>query len=231
MSLASLRSDEGPEAGKFGAQTKETVVVRHTDKVLLNLASIRAQKVSKEVRCKAPPAADLQRDPLPSAPPNTVECPTPEPGAAASAVAGHNLIGGDAVALSGDKLDEVRGGFVTDAGLQVSFGIERAIYLNGNLVTTTSLNVTELGKVSTGQVQLGTPSAGGVTLIQSGAGNTFLPGTISPSAVGTVIQNTLDNQKIQTITRIDAAVTAAGAVRALNLQSSLRGAITNSLRR
>lgn len=143
-----------------------------------------------------------------------------------------NPIGGDAVALSAPTLDGVRGGFVTDTGLQISFGIERAVYLNGNLVTTTSLNLSDLGKLSAGQappVNLGT--GGGLTLLQSGSGNTFLPGAISPSAVGTVIQNSLDNQSIQTITRIDAAVSAVATMRALNLQSSLRSAVIDSLHR
>ena len=59
----------------------------------------------------------------------------------------------------------------------------------------------------------------------------MVPSTISAAALGTVIQNTLDNQKIQTITRIDAAVTAATVLRSLDLQSSMRGAISQSLQR
>src|SRR5205085_7014084 len=65
---------------------------------------------------------------------------------------------GTAVALDESRLDRMRGGFVTDTGLQISFGIERAVYINGSLVTTTSLNVSDLGKVAGGQAAV---AAGG----------------------------------------------------------------------
>jgi hypothetical protein len=142
-----------------------------------------------------------------------------------------NPIGNDLVALSTEKLDEVRGGFVNEDGLKISFGIERAVYLNGNLVTTTSLNVADLSKISGGQAQVSSTGTGNLALVQSGQGNTFLPGSISQTAAGIVIQNTLDNQKIQTITRIDAVVNSSSIVRSMNLQSSMRSAVIDSLRR
>jgi hypothetical protein len=142
-----------------------------------------------------------------------------------------NPIGNDLVALSTEKLDEVRGGFVNEDGLKISFGIERAVYLNGNLVTTTSLNVADLSKISGGQAQVSSTGTGNLALVQSGQGNTFLPGSISQTAAGIVIQNTLDNQKIQTITRIDAVVNSSSIIRSMNLQSSMRSAVIDSLRR
>ena len=116
-------------------------------------------------------------------------------------------------------------------GLKVSFGIERAVYLNGDLVTTTSLNVSELSRISGGRAQVSTTGPGSLALVQSGLGNAFQPGTISQTAAGTVIQNTLDNQKIQTITRIDAVVNSSSIIRSMNLQSSMRSAVVDSLRR
>jgi hypothetical protein len=143
-----------------------------------------------------------------------------------------SAIGSELVALSADKLDEVRGGFVTDGGLKISFGIERAVYLNGNLVTTTSLSIADLSKISGGQAQVtSNGTAGSLALLQNGVGNVFAPGSISSTAAGTVIQNTLDNQKINTITRIDAVVNSAAIMRSMNLQSSMQSAIVNSLRR
>ena len=143
-----------------------------------------------------------------------------------------SAIGGDLVALNADQLDEIRGGFVTEGGLKISFGIERAVYLNGTLVTTTSLNIADLSKISGGQAQItGNGTAGSLAVLQSGAGNVFAPGTISSTTAGTVIQNTLDNQKINTITRIDAVVNSVGIMRSMNLQSSMQSAIVNSLRR
>ncbi|MGL4397656.1 MAG: hypothetical protein ACRCS9_14035 [Hyphomicrobium sp.] len=142
-----------------------------------------------------------------------------------------HAFGRDTVALSGDRLNEVRGGFTTDTGLKVSFGIERAVYLNGNLVTTTSLNIADLSKISGGQAQVTGTGTGSLAIVQSGAGNLFSPTSISSTAAGTVIQNTLDNQKINTVTRIDAVVNSAGIMRSINLQSSMRSAVIDSLRR
>ena len=79
-------------------------------------------------------------------------------------------------------------------------------------------------------MQLTSNDAGKLAVLQNGAGN-FAPGAISSTAAGTIIQNSLDNQKIQTMTRIDAVVNSAGIMRAINLQSSMQSAIVNSLRR
>ncbi len=137
---------------------------------------------------------------------------------------------GDAVlAISDQVLDGVRGGFVGD-GLNISFGIERAVYINGALVTTTSLNVSELGRITASN---GTTAIDGGTLalVQSGAGNSVSAGSISAASIGAVVQNTLDGQKIQNVTLINASANSVGALRGLNLESSLRGAVIDSLRR
>jgi hypothetical protein len=175
-----------------------------------------------------PPVADRADAPVPQAA-SAVAAPPDRP----MAVAGlRNPIGSDGTALSADKLDEVRGGFVSEGGLKISFGIERAVYLNGNLVTTTSLNIADLSRISGGQAQQVTGNGkDALALLQSGTGNIFAPGAISSTAAGTVIQNTLDNQKINTITRIDAVVNSSSIMRSINLQSSMQSAIVNSLRR
>ncbi|MFJ4291674.1 flagellin [Cupriavidus sp. NPDC089707] len=49
-----------------------------------------------------------------------------------------------------DKLDEMRGGFEMP-GLQVSFGIERAVYINGALVVATSINIPDVGRITADQ--------------------------------------------------------------------------------
>ncbi len=137
---------------------------------------------------------------------------------------------GDArVAVSETSLDRVRGGFVSN-GLNLSFGVERAVYMNGALVVTTSLNVSDLGKVTAGAASKAV-DAGALALIQSGSGNTFNPGTTSTTSYGTVVQNTLDGQKIQNLTVINATANSLNVLRGLNLQSSLRGAVIDSLRR
>ncbi|MEF7615637.1 hypothetical protein V4F39_17110 [Aquincola sp. MAHUQ-54] len=135
------------------------------------------------------------------------------------------------VAVGDSRLDRVRGGF-SNGNLNISFGIERAVYINGNLVTTTRLNLSELGAISGGSAAPAAPiDTGALTVLQSGPGNVFQPGRLSGNAIGTVIQNTLDNQKIQSITVIDATVNSMQILKGLNLQSSLRSAVTDSLRR
>ena len=137
--------------------------------------------------------------------------------------------GSKKVAINEKSLDRIRGGFFGD-GLNVSFGIERAVYINGTLVTTTSLNVSDLGRVTAGR---GTASfdSGTLALIQSGAGNTVTSGTFSSTSIGTVVQNTLNGQKIQSVTVINATANSLGVLRGLNLQQSMRSAVNDSLRR
>ena len=136
------------------------------------------------------------------------------------------------VALDETALDTMRGGFIGDGGLKISFGIERAVYINGNLVTTTSLNLSELGTLSAGKAAaMKLPEVGNrIALIQNGAGNAVLT-NLGPGAIGTVIQNTLDGQKIQTLTTINATANSLGVLKSIEAQRNLRSAITDSLRR
>jgi hypothetical protein len=132
--------------------------------------------------------------------------------------------------LGDDRLDRVRGGFTNGAGLEVSFGIERAVYVNGVLVTTTSLNVSGLG--SAPSVGPGAPIAPGTaSLVQLGSGNTSVIGALDAATLGTVVQNTLNNQKIQTVTLVNATVNSLQVVKSMNIGASLRGALIDSLRR
>lgn len=125
------------------------------------------------------------------------------------------------------ELDGQRGGFFTPNGLRISFGIERAVYINGNLVATTRLTVSELGAMSgTGAAVSGNLGA----LIQNGALGT-VTGTIAPGSVGTVIQNALNGQQIQNTTVINATVNSLDVMRSMNLQSTIRNAVSDSLRR
>ncbi len=133
------------------------------------------------------------------------------------------------VVLDEQRLDAVRGGFIDASGLQVSFGIERAIYLNGELVTTTRLNVADLAAISGGKT--GATLTGGAGLLQNGPGNLIDSGTLSPSSLATVIQNSLDGQHIRSVTTVNATVNSLGIVKSIDLQHSVRGALTDALRR
>jgi hypothetical protein len=126
--------------------------------------------------------------------------------------------------VSEEKLEKFRGGFDL-GGLVLSFGIERAVYVDGTLVTTTSINVPDVGSLTNGQAkQLGTQAAT-MNLVQNGSGNAFqiTPGTSSTTA--TYIQNTLNNQNLQTMTVINASANSLNLIKSLNSQSTLSNAI------
>ena len=148
--------------------------------------------------------------------------------------ADENRIGplqGQRIALADARLDEMRGGFEADNGLKVSFGIERAVYINGNLVTSTSLNVADLSRLTAGQAQAMGLDRSTLGIIQSGPNNAFAPGQIGASSVATVIQNSLNDQRIQGITQINATVNSLDLIRKTNIQQNIQNALTDSIRR
>jgi len=132
-------------------------------------------------------------------------------------------------AVSDNRLDAIRGGFDGGNGLVVSFGIERAVYLNGNLVSRTNVNIPDVAKMTADQASALAATTTTVNIIQNGPGNTFDPATFSHAAAATVIQNSLDNQDIRSLTTINAAVNDLGTYGSLNLQRSLQAALINSL--
>lgn len=133
-------------------------------------------------------------------------------------------------AIDVERLDDLRGGFMTDGGLKISLGIERSVFINNELVATTLLNVPDLATLSARgatQAQLqGSPT----TLIQNGPGNRVGESVLQSFGPGmlTIIQNSLDNQLIQGRTVINTTISGAGSlglsetISALNVQT--RGA-------
>ncbi len=133
------------------------------------------------------------------------------------------------LAVDESRLSDMRGGFDTDTGLKISVGVQRAVYVNGNLSTTTSFNIPDVGQLTGEQARLLSTTSGTVNLIQNGSGNDFQPGAIPQAATATVIQNTLDNQDIKSLTVIDATANSLGMLKNINFQSSLQDAMQNSL--
>ncbi|MES1982320.1 MAG: hypothetical protein V4443_07580, partial [Pseudomonadota bacterium] len=110
--------------------------------------------------------------------------------------------------------------------LSFSFGIERATFVNGQLVSTTTIAIPDSANTA---VPIGNFNP--VTVIQNGAGNVFsLQGMQNlPGSVMTVIQNSLDNQVIGTTTVINASVTSRGFLNSLAVQSALNQMVFKSL--
>ena len=121
----------------------------------------------------------------------------------------------DWVPVASEQLEQLRGGFTTPAGLQVSLGIERIVSINGEAVSHVTLLA--LGAGGSG------PSAGeSARLIQQG-GNNLFAGTLDQSGA-TFVQNSLNNQTIRTDTLISANVNSAGLLRELNFSHALSAA-------
>jgi hypothetical protein len=127
------------------------------------------------------------------------------------------------VPIDETQLDGLRGGFDTASGLQVSFGLEREAYVNGELVAHSSAMIPDLGAMTAEQAVEFQQAISGVLLIQNGPNNTtdltqWLPGS-------TVIQNTLNDQHIVTMTTINAGVNSLALYQGLNVHESLQQAL------
>lgn len=125
-------------------------------------------------------------------------------------------------AVPAHQLDDMRGGFDTSLNLMLSFGIERAVYLNGALVTTTSFNLPALGTLPHDDASGAAVPANSVALVQNGPGNTFVQARDTAPLAATVIQNTLNNQALQSLTTINAASNSLQILRTNGFQSILR---------
>ncbi len=142
----------------------------------------------------------------------------------APCVAGGNPLGGLAPAVADAALAAGRGGYQAAGGLLLSFGIARSVTLDGATVATTTL-VGSGGGSTDGAALTG----GTFTVIRSGPGNAV--GPLAASGAAIVVQNTLDGRRIEATTVIDATANSLSLVRQSALQSSLRSAVIDSLRR
>ena len=130
-------------------------------------------------------------------------------------------------AVSNRTLDRQRGGFDVGSGLLVSFGITRAVYINGDLVTQTSLNFGRVADITPAQATQLSRQMAALNLVQVGPGNRVAPDVLA-SGTGTIIQNTLNNQRIMNQTVINARSNAMGMIKNLNTQNTLSEALNRS---
>jgi hypothetical protein len=131
-------------------------------------------------------------------------------------------------AASDGTLDSVRGGFDVGNGLLASFGFQRLVYVNGSLAASTALNIPDIGHMAPDQASA-LASLGTVNVIQNGTGNRFDPSVFAQTGGATVIQNSLDNQNLQSLTTINAAVNGLDNFRSRNLQDNLQAGLIGSL--
>lgn len=133
------------------------------------------------------------------------------------------------LAVSDRTLDSLRGGFALADGLRVSFGITRALYVNGELVTQMSLNFGQLSELTPVQAeQLSRQLAASSLVVQVGPGNSIAP-QAAQAPFATVIQNTLNNQHILQQTVINASSNALGLIKNLNTQATVTEALSRAI--
>lgn len=135
---------------------------------------------------------------------------------------------GFGMAVPNSRLDTVRGGFDLGDGLLASFGIERAVYVDGALVSYTSVNIPDIAHITTQQAAA-LASAMGTMNVQVGSGNSFNPSSMAQTSGATVIQNTLNNQTIRSLTTLNVAVNTLNAFREQGLQQALQNASVQAL--
>ena len=135
------------------------------------------------------------------------------------------------LAASDQTLDTMRGGFDLGTGLVVSFGISRAVYINGQLITSTTFRVGDLTSLTPQQAvalsqQISTQTQAQV--VKNGPGNT-MELSITSAPLSTFIQNTLSNQSIRNQTIIDMTSNGMGIAKGLNLQATIDAAIADAI--
>ena len=132
------------------------------------------------------------------------------------------------VAVDAAMLDTLRGGFTSASGLQVSLGIERVVAINGQVQSRTSFALADIGRLSEEQATLTRAALSDVKLIQNGSANMALAAFADASLGGTIIQNSLSDQHIESRTLINASVNSMGLLKAINFNGNVSDAIARA---
>lgn len=130
--------------------------------------------------------------------------------------------------VSDASLADCRGGFDLGSGLVASFGIDRAIYINGNLVAAVSVDIPDLARIDDTQAKALAALVNGATLVRNGPGNFVDPASFNRATGAIVIQNTLDNQQIQALTTLNTTVRNLNQFTSMNVANSLQQALIRS---
>jgi hypothetical protein len=131
-------------------------------------------------------------------------------------------------AVSDEKLGRARGGFDAAPGLAVSFGIVRSVSINGEIVTRTAFNLPDLARITPEQAKAASAALAEANIVQNGPGNVVGANIRSQSTTGTIIQNSLSNQKIQSLTVINTEVNSLGMMKSMNALGVLRDSLFGS---
>jgi len=146
-------------------------------------------------------------------------------GACGAAVAADGPEGWKAV--DAYTLDGARGGFETPGGLNLSLGIERVVSIKGDFMSRANVAISDLSTVTASQLAQARDVLGSARLVQIGNGNMVAP-DLGLANGATLVQNTLNDQTIQTYTTITSTVNSMALIKDLNFHSTIRDAIVRS---
>ena len=144
------------------------------------------------------------------------------------------------VALNDPLLDTLRGGFDFGNGLRVSFGFVRTVAINGDLVRRTSFNFPDLKSITPDQARSAGEALAQAGVVQNGRNNVVVSNdtaalakvsvaTEPAVAAATIVQNSLNNQRISSLTEINTAVNSMGMIKNMNAQLALKEALLGTL--
>jgi hypothetical protein len=114
-------------------------------------------------------------------------------------------------------LDTMRGGFVSSGGLEISLGIVKAVFVDGVLQTTSTLNIPRLGELN------------GVTPMQISNLHSNSAAFVQNTGNQIVIQNGANQKIIQSMTVVNATVNSISLLRDINLMSRINQQLVNVL--
>lgn len=130
--------------------------------------------------------------------------------------------------VASSELELIRGGYLGGDGLEVTFGIERAVFINGILQATSTLNVPLLGSESS-QALPDHLLSNAMIVRQNGVNNKIdIAG--GQSGLFTFIQNSLDFAAIKNVTQINATVNVLDTYRNMNLRSLINQQLINAMK-
>lgn len=114
-------------------------------------------------------------------------------------------------------LSQVRGGF--DGNLHAALQLERLAYVNGEQVAKLAVDIPDIANMTVEQATA-LSQAAGTLIVQAGAQNPINVMDLGPAS--TVIQNTLSDQHLVTLTTISVEVNSLSAFRELAFQDGVR---------
>lgn len=135
-------------------------------------------------------------------------------------------------AVSDPELEELRGGFLTSDGLEIRFGLEQIVLVDGTLATRSSLNLSSLSQSNSATAPQLFDQNKLVQIVQNGDHNHISADVAQNFSAGlmTVIQNSLDAQTIQNLTVLNVGVSNMSVIPQRALGNAIDLGLTSILR-